>query len=173
MLWQEFSPLTRETKIEPEKALQFGFGVAAAPMWAAYMAVAGAGVSYWMMTSWTRRVGLSVEPRSFAPAFEPVAAALEAVVAVEAVAAESLTFEAPAVVEPATPEVAPEVVAAIAPIETAPLETAPAIDLASVTDETPVVEASVVEPVVLAAAEGASAPVAKTARRKPAPKQDA
>jgi hypothetical protein len=61
---QETTKLTFSSKIEPDRALRLGASAAAAPLWAAYMAVAGAGVTYWWMTAWTRR---TAEPRSFVP----------------------------------------------------------------------------------------------------------
>ena len=40
--------------IEPERALNIGVGVAAAPLWAAFYATAGLGAAWWWSTAWTR-----------------------------------------------------------------------------------------------------------------------
>lgn len=42
--------------IEPERALNIGVGVAAAPLWAAFYATAGLGAAWWWSTAWTRAV---------------------------------------------------------------------------------------------------------------------
>lgn len=42
--------------IEPERALNIGVGVAAAPLWAAFYASAGLGAAWWWSTAWTRAV---------------------------------------------------------------------------------------------------------------------
>lgn len=40
--------------VEPERALNIGMGVAAAPLWAAFYASAGLGAAWWWSTAWTR-----------------------------------------------------------------------------------------------------------------------
>ncbi len=73
------------TRIEPQRALHMGVGAAAAPtLWAAFFAAAGAGVTYWWMTAWTRGqfAAKPAEAKSFAPAMaEETAAAPEPVIA--------------------------------------------------------------------------------------------
>jgi len=51
-LHAQFAP-TQE--IDPERALRFGVGAAAAPLWGAFYAAASAGAAFWWMTAWTRR----------------------------------------------------------------------------------------------------------------------
>lgn len=106
------------TRIEPERALRMGVGVAAAPLWAAFFAAAGAGVTYWWMTSWSRRP--TVEPKSFAAEPEEVMAHQPEPVAepIEERVADIVTD---------TLAVAPEAVMEHAPVEGAPAhETLPA-----------------------------------------------
>lgn len=83
--------------VDADRAVKFGVGVAAIPLWAAYFTAAGAGMAYWWMTAaWSRR-----EPKSFAPA--KIAARVPA----------QAEARAPAPVTPAQPASRPpEVVAA-------------------------------------------------------------
>ena len=87
MSWLDSSTDTPNRQIEPERLVRLGVGAVAVPMWAAFFTAAGAGISWWWMTSWARRDGAraaapggadpsaapgtasgDVEPRSFAGA---------------------------------------------------------------------------------------------------------
>ena len=62
--------------VEPERALNIGMGVAAAPLWAAFYASAGLGAAWWWSMAWTRPTArlnvealLAPEPAPAAEAF--------------------------------------------------------------------------------------------------------
>lgn len=168
MTLQDFAPFGKDTRIEPEKALRLGMGAAAAPLWAAYYAAAGAGVAYWAMTAWTRRA-LTGEAKSFAIAQLPALEAPEA--AVEAAAAIEPTAEA--VVEPAIEAVAEVAQAAEAvaeiPVEIVP-EPAQALETTAETLDAAAVE--LVQPAIEQPAQ-VETPAGKPTRRKPIQKLDA
>jgi hypothetical protein len=74
---EESSSFTQMTRIEPERAMRLGAAAAVAPLWAAFFAAAGVGVTYWWMTAWTRR-RVAAEPRTFASSSEPAPEAIAA-----------------------------------------------------------------------------------------------
>jgi hypothetical protein len=133
--------------VDADRAVKFGMGVAAAPLWATFFTAASAGMAYWWMAAaWTRR-----EPNSFAPAKstaqmearspapvrtaepapgEPLAAPTLVVVAPAAPAVEAQA--APRAAEPERLAAASPVAAAVEPAEIAalveaakPVQTAP------------------------------------------------
>jgi hypothetical protein len=60
--------------VDADRAMKFGVGVAAAPLWATFFTAASAGMAYWWMSAaWTRR-----EPNFFAPAKGAAPAAIRA-----------------------------------------------------------------------------------------------
>ena len=95
--------------VEADRAVKFGVGVAAAPLWATFFTAAGAGMAYWWMSAaWARR-----EPKLFAPAKGAAPAAVRAPAPVQA-----------AEPAPRAPEI--KALAAAAPVVAAGLE--PAIE---------------------------------------------
>ena len=158
MPWQEFSPVPRDVKFEPERAVRLGAGIAAAPFFATFFAAASAGVAWWWMTSWTRRdaaspqsgpADVAVEAKSFAS--ETPEAVAEAVMAHQP---EPTAAPAPAE-DRATQELepAPAEVMEHAPVQARGVEGAvPApIDLASVVDDLPAEAATTPQEAVEAA----------------------
>jgi hypothetical protein len=163
---QQTAVLSLTPTIEPDRALRLGASAAAAPLWGAYMAAAGAGVAFWWMTAWTRQTNFAFEAKSFMPALKaPVA---KTVTAVEAVveAAASVVEDAPvefqavndAAVE-AAQTVAAQTVVAAPPLAAKIEAAAPAP-----------VKAEVAKPVPVKTAPAAAAPtVAKAAPAKTLP----
>lgn len=90
--------------VDADRAMKFGVGVAAAPLWATFFTAAGAGMAYWWMTAWARG-----EPTSFAPMNGAARAAAGATTAVPTVEAAPRRPEpAQAVVTAPAPELKPE-----------------------------------------------------------------
>lgn len=155
--------------IDADRAMKFGVGAAATPLWAAYFTAASAGVAFWWMTAWTRQ-----EPKSFALAFEPAA---EPEVEAAPVAALEVSVAEVAAPEVAAPEVVvPEVIAAeiveaahvleavvdtvIETVEAAAETAEPIAALVVEPEPTPVVEAAPVEAALVEAPAAEAPPVA-------------
>jgi hypothetical protein len=172
--FQSFEDFEAVAGIEPERALNIGVGVAAAPLWAAFYASAGLGAAWWWTTAWTRAVPTldvpaapATEPEALEGVAETAQADVETVVqataepvveAVEIVEAAPV-LEAVAAAEPvvdATPEVAAPDVAVP---EVAVSEVA-AEPLAFAASDTVVAEPVTIEP-------AAGAPIARTSKKKP------
>lgn len=152
---------------EPERAVRFGVGAAALPIWGAFIAAAGAGAAFWWATRGLRAAqvaqtptALLDEPRSFAPEEVPTAAP-EAVMAHQDAAPETAPDPLTHAPLGAAPE---EVMEHSLPKETASVETAPAVepaaDLAPLSF-IPTTEAS--DPQAIALAETSPVPTAEAA----------
>jgi hypothetical protein len=160
--------------VDADRAVKFGMGVAAAPLWATFFTAASAGMAYWWMTAaWIRR-----EPKSFAPAKSAAQAEIRSPAPVRTAApapGEFLAAPAPAVAAPAAPVVeaqaaprAPvlETLAAASPVAAAAVE--PAVIAAVVGEAKPAQTAPRVNG---ARAEApAAAPRKPPVRRRPEPK---
>jgi hypothetical protein len=130
---QHTAVLSLAPTIEPDRALRLGASAAAAPLWGAYMAAAGAGVAFWWMTAWTRQTNFAFEAKAFMPALKaPVAKTVKAVEAVVEAAA-PVVEDAPvefqaiddAAVEVAQSVAAPSVATKIEAVTPAPVKVEP------------------------------------------------
>lgn len=151
---------------EPERAVRFGVGAAALPIWGAFIAAAGAGAAFWWATRGLRAAqvaqtptSLLDEPRSFAPEAVPTAAP-EAVMAHQDAAPET----APDPLTHAPLGAAPEEVMEHRLPEEEPAEPAlaaePAADLTPLTVDA---AAELSDPQAIALAEISPAPTAQAA----------
>lgn len=163
--------------VEPERALNIGMGVAAAPLWAAFYASAGLGAAWWWTMAWTRpaarlNVEALLEPT---PAAEALIAAVDETVSdlIEAshadVAAKAYEVETVAEAVHESVEIAGET--AVEAVEFAHAEVAEAIEeaRADIAEDLTAAEAPAAEAVAsdAPAAEIADAPVAELAEIAP------
>lgn len=149
MAW---SALSADRPLPNEGALRFGLGAAALPLWAPFLAAAGAGLTWWWATAWTRQAMTS----GFAPATIAPRRIEVRTTAPEPVAAPAAQAETPVQTMAVSAEVA-EVAAdvhAVAALETAPI-----------TSDAEAVKAAVAE-VVAGTRAGGDGP--RPARKKPA-----
>jgi hypothetical protein len=139
--------------VDADRAMKFGVGVAAAPLWATFFTAASAGMAYWWMSAaWTRR-----EPNFFASAKGAAPAAIRAPAPAPAPA------PVPAPVPTAEPAPAPKAeTLAAATLLAASLE--PAVEPAVEPTKIAVV---VTEAKPVLAASGGGAEARATAPRKP------
>lgn len=154
--------------VDADRAMKFGVGVAAAPLWATFFTAASAGMAYWWMTAaWTRRElrafaparsAVRTEPRSLALPVrteEPAPRRSEPVAAPTATATPALksaveAHQAPVATAPAAPAPKPAVEARPAPAATVSAAPAPKPD--TLAAESPVAGLkSAVEPKAAAA----------------------
>lgn len=163
--------------VEPERALNIGMGVAAAPLWAAFYASAGLGAAWWWTMAWTRptarlNVEALLEPT---PAAEALIEAVDETVSdlIEAshadVAAKAYEVETVAEAVHESVEIAGET--AVEAVEFAHAEVAEAIEeaRADIAEDLTAAEAPAAETVAsdAPAAEIADAPVAELAEIAP------
>ncbi len=157
MTIQSFDEFRISPAIEPERALNIGVGLAAAPLWAGFFATAGAASAWWWTAAWTRG-DLRMEAASFLP--RAAAAEMEAIddavcdmieAAQEKVQPAAAATEVPAA-DPASQAASPAAADGPAPL------TSPVEELV----ELPVTEAAA-EP-LQAAAEASSDPAGEPAR---------
>ena len=163
--------------VEPERALNIGMGVAAAPLWAAFYASAGLGAAWWWSMAWARptarlNVEALLEPT---PAAEALIAAVDETVSdlIEAshadVAAKAYEAETVAEAVHESVEIAGET--AVEAVEFAHAEVAEAIEeaRADIAEDLTAAEAPAAETVAsdAPAAEIADAPVAELAEIAP------
>ncbi len=136
--------------VEPERALNIGLGVAAAPLWAAFYASAGLGAAWWWSTAWTRGMPNFNAATLLAPEPTPAAEAyIEAIddavcdlieTSQEHVEAKAEEVEAVAEAVHESVEIAAETT--VEAVEFAHEEVAEAIDEARVENAEPVLEAA-------------------------------
>lgn len=149
--------------VDADRAMKFGVGVAAAPLWATFFTAAGAGMAYWWMTAWARQeqspsfafADFEPAPEDLIPLIEPAPAAPEPAAPTAHVHIEPtvdmLRSEPPAAVEEVVEEVIEIVVAT--PAAVTPSEPKPAATVAAEARSEP-------KPAAAVAAEARSEPKA-------------
>lgn len=134
--------------VEPERALNIGMGVAAAPLWAAFYASAGLGAAWWWSTAWTRGMPnfnaatlLAPEPTPAAEAYiEAIDDAVCDLIETSQEHVEAKAEEAEAVAEAVHESVEIAAETTVEAVEFAHEEVAEAIEEARVENAEPVLE---------------------------------